>query len=90
MKMLTIDEIKDALDVLQLPALITKEDIKQQYRYLSKKEHPDVGGSSNTQARLNQAYQVLMDYIEHFRYSFDEDEIQTQFGGAYYDKHFGE
>jgi curved DNA-binding protein CbpA len=32
--------IKNALEVLQLPNLITKDDIKKQYRYLSKKKTP--------------------------------------------------
>ena len=86
----SIETIQNALDTLQLPTLITKEDIKKQYRYLSKKEHPDVGGSEEKQEQLNRAYKVLMDYIEHYRYSFDEDEIQSQFGGVCYDKYFKE
>jgi DnaJ-class molecular chaperone len=84
------DKIRNALDVLQLPNLITKDDIKKQYRYLSKKSHPDLGGSQDVQEELNSAYGVLMDYIENFRYSFDDDEIQQQYGGVYYAKRFGE
>ena len=85
-----IDEIKNALEVLHLPNLITKDDVKKQYRYLSKKEHPDVGGSHRKQEELNRAYKVLMDYIDNFRYSFDEDEIKEQFSGVYYAKQFRE
>jgi len=88
--MIKADEIKNALEVLHLPNLITKDDIKKQYRYLSKKEHPDIGGNSQNQEKLNHAYKVLIEYIEHFRYAFDDDEIQAQYGGVYYDKHFGE
>jgi len=86
----SIEIIQNALDTLQLPNLITKDDVKKQYRYLSKKEHPDVGGSDIKQEELNRAYKVLMDYIENFRYSFDEDEIKEQFSGVYYAKQFRE
>jgi len=83
-----IDEIMNALEVLQLPHLITKDDIKKQYRYLSKKEHPDLGGSDKKQEELNRAYKILIDYIDDFRYSFSDDEIQAQYTGSYYEQHF--
>jgi len=83
-----IETIENALDVLQLPNLITKYDIKQQYRYLSKKSHPDYGGSDMKQEELNNAYKVLMDYIEHFRYSFSKEEIKQQFPGVDYATQF--
>jgi len=90
MKKTEIEDIYNALEILQLPNLITKDDIKKQYRYLSKKEHPDVGGSGIMQEKLNHAYKVLMDYVDNFRYSFDEDEIKEQFSGVYYAKQFRE
>jgi DnaJ-class molecular chaperone len=83
-----IELIKNALDVLQLPNLVTKDDIKKQYRYLSKKTHPDIGGDCNMQEELNSAYQILMKYIDNFRYSFSEDEINQQFPGENYAKKF--
>jgi DnaJ-domain-containing protein 1 len=80
--------IKNALEVLQLPNLITKDDIKKQYRYLSKKRHPDLGGDEHMQEQLNQAYQILMEYIDNFRFTFSEDEINRQFPGESYAKKF--
>lgn len=39
-----IEEIDKALDILGLPKLITKADIKKQYHFFAKKYHPDLGG----------------------------------------------
>jgi len=74
--------ISHALEVLSLPALVTKEDIRRQYRYLAKKNHPDVGGDAAKMEEINAAYRLLMKYIEDFRYTFDEDEINRQYPGV--------
>jgi len=75
-------EIENALDILSLPKLITKADIKKQYRYYARKYHPDRGGNAAKMEEINHAYQLLMKYIEEFRYTFDEEEISRQFPGA--------
>ena len=71
--------IIDALETLDLPKLITKEDIKRQYHFLAKRHHPDLGGDIERMERINEAYQTLMKYIEEFRYTFDDEEISKQF-----------
>jgi len=76
------EQIEEALEILELPKFVTKEDIRRQYRFLAKKYHPDVGGSANDMERLNAAYRLLMKYIEEFRYTFDEDEVNRQFPGV--------
>ena len=76
------EQIEEALEILELPKFVTKEDIRRQYRFLAKKHHPDVGGSANDMERLNAAYRLLMKYIEEFRYTFDEDEVNRQFPGV--------
>lgn len=81
-------EITKALDVLKLPALVTKSDIKKQYRHLAKKYHPDQGGDPQKMEMINGAYTLLIAYIEQFRYTFDEDEISRQFPGADYAHRF--
>ncbi len=73
------EEIGNALEVLSLPKLITKEDIKKQYRFLARRYHPDRGGDPEKMEQINKAYSVLMKYIEEFRYTFDDDEISKQF-----------
>jgi DnaJ-class molecular chaperone len=77
-----IEEINRALETLRLPKLVTKEDIKKQYHFLAKKNHPDIGGDAMKMEQLNRAYKLLMKYIEEFRYTFDEEEVSKQFPGA--------
>jgi len=76
------EEIDKALDILGLPKLITREDIKKQYHFLAKKKHPDIGGDAMEMEQLNAAYGLVMKYIEEFRYTFDEEEVSKQFPGA--------
>ncbi len=83
-----VDIIEEALEALELPKFITKEDIKNQYRFLAKKYHPDVGGDAQRMEQLNHAYKLLMKYIEDFRYTFDEDEINRQFPGVDHARRF--
>jgi DnaJ-class molecular chaperone len=82
------EQINNALDILELPKLITKADVKKQYRFLSKKYHPDQGGDRIRQEQINTAYKLLMKYIEEFRYTFDDKEIIDQFPGAKYAEQF--
>jgi len=82
------DEIVSSLEILELPTLIQKDDIKKQYHFLAKKNHPDTGGDPEMMEQLNHAYKILMKYIEGFRYSFDEEEISKQFPGADYVNRF--
>lgn len=82
------DEIDQALDILGLPPLVTKDDIKKQYYYLAKKYHPDHNSDSKKMELINRSYELLSSYIDQFRYSFSDDEISRQFPGADYGKRF--
>ncbi|KYJ86263.1 heat-shock protein [Sulfurovum riftiae] len=86
--MTPIEEIENALETLGLPKLVTKADIKRQYRYIAKKHHPDLGGDPQEMERINHAYRLLMKYIEEFRYTFDENEVSKQFPGAQHAEQF--
>ena len=88
MMLTPMDEIEKALNILSLPKLISREDVKTQYRFLAKKNHPDKGGNAEKMEQLNAAYALLMKYIEEFRYTFDEEEIFKQFPGADYVQRF--
>jgi len=83
-----LQEIEDALEILSLPKMISKEDVKTQYRFLAKKHHPDIGGDAVVMERLNQAYALLIKYIEEFRYTFSQEEVSKQFPGVAHDKQF--
>ncbi|SFV90724.1 heat shock protein [hydrothermal vent metagenome] len=84
----SFETIEEALDVLELPKLVTKKDIQKQYRFLAKKYHPDFGGDAAEMERINAAYKLLMKYIEEFRYTFDEDEVSRQFPGVDHARRF--
>lgn len=83
-----VNEIEKALEIMGLPRLITKSDVKKQYRFLAQKYHPDKGGEEGKMEEINQAYTLLMEYIEAFRYTFDEDEIKKQYPGVAYAQRF--
>jgi len=83
-----LEEINIALDTLDLPTLITRADLKKQYRFLSKKNHPDQGGDVVKQEQINTAYQLLSKYMENFRYTFDDNEVSKQFPGASHAEQF--
>jgi DnaJ-class molecular chaperone len=72
------EDIQKALKVLNLPAMITKNDIKKQYRFLVKKNHPDLGGDIVKLQELNVAYDLLIEYVDNFKFAFDESEISKQ------------
>jgi curved DNA-binding protein CbpA len=76
---MTNNPILDALDTLKLPTLITKDDIKRQYRHLAKISHPDRGGNASDMEKLNSAYALLIKYVDGFKYSFSDEEIYRQF-----------
>jgi DnaJ-class molecular chaperone len=85
---LETNAIKDALEILGLPPFITKDDIKNRYKELAKKYHPDIYKDSNKMSQINSAYKILMEYIEHFKYSFDDNEINKQLPGINHNKNF--
>ncbi len=54
-------DIQSALNTLEISKLNpSKAEIKQQYRKLARKHHPDAGGNSQTFIEIRQAYEQLM------------------------------
>jgi len=81
-------DIKKALEILELPHFITKQDIKNKYYSLAKKYHPDITKDSKKMNQINNAYEILMDYIENYKYSFDDDEISKQLPNITHNQNF--
>jgi len=79
------EQIEAALDVLDLPRLITRGDIKKRYRQLAREHQPDRHGGADrsdadeTMERINAAYTLLMEYVDTFRYRFDATEIAQHY-----------
>jgi len=71
-------QIQQALETLHLPPLVTKAQIKAQYHHLAKLYHPDIANDDIQMQKINQAYTILLDYIEEFRYTFSLDEYKKQ------------
>ena len=82
-------EIEQALQALDLPTLVTRDDIKRRYRQLARAHHPDLHpDAAERMEQINRAYALLMEYIASFRYTFDADEIARQYPGAEHAKKF--
>jgi len=64
---------------LGLPPLVTLKEITERYRAAAAKLHPDRGGDAEEMARLNDAYNLLREYVENYRFTFSEEEIGRQF-----------
>jgi len=71
--------ITDALNTLNLPTLVSYEDIKNRYYELSKRHHPDLNKKDNKMEGINEAYSILKQYVFKYRFSFSDEEIMKQF-----------
>jgi len=85
---LELNSFQKALKTLELPPFVTKDEIKIKYKELAKKYHPDKIKDNKKMQEINSAYKLLMDYIENFRYSFDENEISKQIPEYKHNKKF--
>ncbi len=75
------DEISGALQILGLYESATVMEIKNRYRELLKEWHPDLcGGDENIRKEktieIINAYRIIMDYCEHYRFSFSREEVE--------------
>lgn len=73
------EAISAALEVLSLPVFTTISELKSHYHFLALKAHPDCGGSEEEMAKINEAYAIIKDYMEQFKFTFSEEEINKQF-----------
>ncbi len=68
---------KDYYEVLGLPKSASADEIKKAFRRLSRKHHPDTGGTEERFKELNEAYQTLSDPEKRKEY----DQFGQYFGG---------
>jgi len=80
--------VREALETLGLPGMITREDIKRRYRQLARQYHPDRRGNEEEMERINRAYELLMEYVEQFRFRFDEEEVARRYPEGHHTRQF--
>jgi len=77
------DALLKAKTLLGLSNKATLFEIKQRYRNLMQKWHPDKNPSDLKTAQemstqINEAYQLILEYCNNYEYSFDEEEIRKK------------
>lgn len=78
--MIKYDEFEKAVEAMGLCTKITLVDLKLRYRELSKLYHPDMPtGNEEKFYEITKAYNLLKEYIENYKYSFEEDEFKEQY-----------
>jgi len=75
------EEITKARQVLELQEFATLKEIKNKYRALLKEWHPDTRKENEAILKhktieIINAYRIIMDYCDHYRFSFSEEEIE--------------
>ncbi|NLY03575.1 MAG: J domain-containing protein [Campylobacter sp.] len=81
-------DFKKAVEIFNISTKLTHSDLKKKYRKLSKEFHPDHDGDKEKFQNLNKAYEILSNYVENFKFEFDESEFKTQFPLANFDSRF--
>ena len=82
--MIDFDQIDEARKLLLLPEQATIKEIKNAYRQLSFKYHPDKFAQNNHKEsedmfkEINTAYNTLIDYCSSFKYSFKKEDVQNK------------
>jgi len=66
--------------------LSTLEEISKKYKKLVKQAHPDAGGNGENILKINEAYEVLKDYIKNYKFTFSEEEISRQYPAEFLKK----
>lgn len=79
MHQVSLNEFQDAVETLELLSLTSREHVRKKYLKLSKQYHPDMkGGSTEKFQEIRKAYEILVEYMDNFRFVFDETEFKQQ------------
>ncbi len=77
---ISYQEFKDAINTLELIGLETKRQVKLKYLKLSKIYHPDtINGNNNKFQQLNQAYKIVEEYMNNYKFQFSKEEFEKQY-----------
>ena len=77
---MTYPDLKEALLVMDLGERVTLKEIKTRHKELVKRHHPDTGNTDEPDMirKVNAAYQVVLDYVAAYRFSFTKEEFYEQ------------
>jgi DnaJ-class molecular chaperone len=79
MHQVSLSEFQDAVESLELLSLTSREHVRKKYLKLSRLYHPDMeGGSTEKFQEVRKAYEILIEYMDNFRFVFDENEFKQQ------------
>ncbi|AXX86726.1 DnaJ domain-containing protein [Malaciobacter marinus] len=74
------EEFDKAVDLFGILTKISKKELKQKYLKLSKIYHPDTStGTQEKFQELKEAYELLLKYIDNYKFSFEEEEFKQQY-----------
>jgi DnaJ-class molecular chaperone len=82
------EALEHAREILDLHDRVSLAEIKEQYRTLMKRWHPDTCPEEDKalceekSRELTRAYDLLMEYVGNYKYSFTEAEVAMQLSGA--------
>ncbi|MBT0666472.1 J domain-containing protein [Geobacter pelophilus] len=89
---MTYNDLQEALRCMGLGERATLNDIKARHKGLVKRYHLDTGNTDESEMirQVNAAYQLLLEYVTAYRYTFTEDEFFEQNPGARIWKQFAD
>lgn len=73
--------ITEAREILELPEYATMPQIKENYKRLIKKWHPDKNANDKeiyeeNAKKIIEAYKTIIAYCKNYRYSFSKEEVE--------------
>jgi len=73
------EEFEKALEVLNIVSRTSQAELKEKYLKLSKIHHPDMpDGDAHKFKEINEAYKLVNEYMQNFRFRLDEEEFYAQ------------
>jgi len=91
--MIRFEDINEARKTLGLGGTATFGEIKEAYRSLSLRYHPDKCADEDRRKceamfkKINEANRILMSYCDSYRYSFAEEDVKEVTGEAFSEDH---
>lgn len=78
----SFEEIMKSKTLLGLRNTPTLKEIKYNYKALMKQwhpdKHPDKEKATQMSSQINEAYKIIMEYINNYEYSFEEEYVKKK------------